>query len=82
MGAVFERPIIHLPKKEKPALCSPSKKNVDEIFVLVTVGNRVIELNYETKIAGTLLDSQINQEELGRLFLKILTETFGRVTLK
>lgn len=84
MGAVFEppRPILHLPKKEQPVLFSPSKKNVDEISVRVTVGERVIALDYETKITGTLLDSQINQEELGRLFLKILTETFGRVKLK
>lgn len=84
MGAVFEapRPIIHLPKKEQPVLFSPPKKNADEISVRVTVGNKVIDLNYETRITGTLLDSQINREELGRLFLKILTETFGRVTLK
>jgi hypothetical protein len=86
MGAVFEppRPILHLPKKEQPVLFSPtpSKKNADEISVRVTVGDRVIALDYETKITGTLLDSQINQEELGRLFLKILTETFGRVKLK
>ena len=90
MGAVFEvpqfvqRPVLHLPKKEQPALFNPtpSKKNADEISVRVTVGDRVIALDYETKITGTLLDSQINQEELGRLFLKILTETFGRVKLK
>lgn len=84
MGAVFEprRPIIHLPKKEQPVLFSPPKKNADEISVRIKVGDRVISLDYETRITGTLLDSQINQEELGQMFLKILTETFGRVTLK
>lgn len=88
MGQVFEG-TLHLPKKQAPDAPvvtvpkpKPSKKNADEIHLRFVVGDREIALAYETRITGALMDSQINKDELGRMFLKILSDAFGRATLK
>lgn len=86
MGQVFDG-TLHLPKKQPadvPVVVAPkpSKKNADEIHMRFVVGDREISLSYETRITGSLMDSQINKEELGRMFTKILSDAFGRATLK